>query len=92
MREITGPIESQMTMRERENGSGATEDRETMVEYNEVREMNNEFELVNEYRERDENKEMMEYNEYEQTMRFCGETDAVTVHMIKMNIKLPNPT
>eukprot|EP00971_Amphidinium_carterae_P149269 2959592-Amphidinium_carterae.1 len=34
----------------------------------------------------------MEYNEYVQTMRFCSETDDKTVHMIKMNIKLPNLT
>eukprot|EP00971_Amphidinium_carterae_P042605 837697-Amphidinium_carterae.1 len=56
--------------------------------------MNNEFEfeLVNEYREMDENTETMEYNEYVQTMMFCSETDDVTVRMIKMNIKLPNLT
>eukprot|EP00971_Amphidinium_carterae_P038622 759175-Amphidinium_carterae.1 len=69
MREITGPEERQEN-NEREStrpSDGATEDRKTMVEYNEVREMNNEFELVNDYREIDENKETMEYSEYDQT-------------------------
>eukprot|EP00971_Amphidinium_carterae_P264671 5250021-Amphidinium_carterae.1 len=63
-----------------------------MVEYNEEREIDNEFKLVSEYSETDENKEMMEYNEYVQTIMLCSETDKITVHMIKMNIKLPNPT
>eukprot|EP00971_Amphidinium_carterae_P257891 5119023-Amphidinium_carterae.1 len=34
----------------------------------------------------------MDDDEYNQTIRFCNETDEFMVHMIKMNIKLPNPT
>eukprot|EP00971_Amphidinium_carterae_P195984 3889063-Amphidinium_carterae.1 len=48
-----------------ERGSGATEDRETRFEYNEEREINNEYVKGSEYKEMeeiDENKETMEYN------------------------------
>eukprot|EP00971_Amphidinium_carterae_P205103 4070487-Amphidinium_carterae.1 len=55
-----------------ECGSGATADREILVEYNEERGIDNE------YKEIVENKETMEYNEYNQTMRFCSETDEMT--------------
>eukprot|EP00971_Amphidinium_carterae_P293649 5829959-Amphidinium_carterae.1 len=81
-------------MVQRESGSDATEDRETIGEYNEEREreIDNEFELSNEYNEIEENKETMEYSEYVQTIRICSETNYNTIHMIKMNIKLPNPT
>eukprot|EP00971_Amphidinium_carterae_P088790 1757072-Amphidinium_carterae.1 len=71
------------------------EDRETMVEYNEEREIHNGYVTGSEYKESDETdetKETDEYNEYDQTIRFCNETDEFTVHMINMNIKLPNPT
>eukprot|EP00971_Amphidinium_carterae_P067766 1341871-Amphidinium_carterae.1 len=104
MREITGPERQEDNERESTHpqmdsrGSGATEDRETMFEYNEEREIDNEYVTGNEYseykemEETDENKETMEYNVYGQTIKFCNETDEFTVHMIKMNIKLPNPT
>eukprot|EP00971_Amphidinium_carterae_P008023 158709-Amphidinium_carterae.1 len=74
-------------------GPGAMDDRETVEEYNEVREINSEFKIGNEYKEIDEIEEMMEHSEYmTQTLRLCSETNEMTVHMIKMNIKLPNPT
>eukprot|EP00971_Amphidinium_carterae_P011806 232590-Amphidinium_carterae.1 len=73
----------------RESGSGAMEDRETVEEYSEVREIDSEFEIVNEYNERNDIKETTEYI---QTIRLCSETNDKMVHMIKMNIKLPNPT
>eukprot|EP00971_Amphidinium_carterae_P018784 370064-Amphidinium_carterae.1 len=67
MREITGPEERQEdNEREDANRSGATEDRETMVEYNEEREIDNEYVTGSEYKEMketDENKETMEYNQ-----------------------------
>eukprot|EP00971_Amphidinium_carterae_P027004 532548-Amphidinium_carterae.1 len=79
MREITGLERQEDNEREdTDSGSGATEDRETMVEYNEEREIDNEYVTVSEYKEMeetDENKEMMEYSEYIQTIRFCSETD-----------------
>eukprot|EP00971_Amphidinium_carterae_P240118 4767219-Amphidinium_carterae.1 len=61
-------------------------DRETMLEFKEEREIDSE------YIEMEENNEMQEYSEYKQTVRFCSETNDMKVHMIKMNIKLPNPT
>eukprot|EP00971_Amphidinium_carterae_P144089 2855349-Amphidinium_carterae.1 len=75
--EITG-LERQEDNREREgthpqkdsSGSGATEDRETMVEYNKKKELDNEYVIGSEYKEMeetDEYKETMEYNEYGQS-------------------------
>eukprot|EP00971_Amphidinium_carterae_P280554 5569502-Amphidinium_carterae.1 len=79
MREITG-LERQKDneIEDADSGSGATEDRETMVKYNEEREIDNEYVTGGEYKEMketDENKETMEHNEYVQTIRFCSETD-----------------
>eukprot|EP00971_Amphidinium_carterae_P280717 5572963-Amphidinium_carterae.1 len=85
-------------MEERENVRStmvvrdAMEDRETMFELKEEREIDNEYMTGSEYNEIEDNKETEKYSEYDQTMRFCSETDKITVHMIKMNIKLPNPT
>eukprot|EP00971_Amphidinium_carterae_P157327 3118944-Amphidinium_carterae.1 len=75
-----------LTRRERESarpkrdnsGPGATEDRETMFEYEEEREIDNEYMTGDEYVEMEENKETEEYREYDQTMRFCSETDEMT--------------
>eukprot|EP00971_Amphidinium_carterae_P027832 548678-Amphidinium_carterae.1 len=78
--------EPRFTMREE---PGATEDRETVEEYNEERGR----EIDNEYIELDEFKETMEYSEYtQQTLMLCNETEEMTVAMIKMNLKLPTPT
>eukprot|EP00971_Amphidinium_carterae_P053225 1048393-Amphidinium_carterae.1 len=52
-------IQSRGSQRE---GPGAM-DRETVVEYNEVREIDSEFEICNEYNEKDEIEETMEYSE-----------------------------
>eukprot|EP00971_Amphidinium_carterae_P309876 6157764-Amphidinium_carterae.1 len=71
---------------EREKRPLSQADRETMFEYNEERE------IGNEYNEIVEIEETMDDDEYNQTMRFCSDTDEMTVHMVKMNIKLPNPT
>eukprot|EP00971_Amphidinium_carterae_P018574 366481-Amphidinium_carterae.1 len=56
------------------------------------REIDNRYMIGDEYIEMEENKETEKDSEYDQTMRFCSETDEMTAHMIKMNIKLPNPT
>eukprot|EP00971_Amphidinium_carterae_P154396 3061794-Amphidinium_carterae.1 len=59
--------------RERESAECRTmNDRETTFEFEEERE------IVNEYSETEENKETEEYSEYNQTMRFCSETDEMT--------------
>eukprot|EP00971_Amphidinium_carterae_P277546 5508466-Amphidinium_carterae.1 len=68
-------------------GPGATEDRETVEEYNEEREIDNEYSEIDEF------KETMEYSEYkQQTLRLCNEMEEMTIAMIKMNIELPTPT
>eukprot|EP00971_Amphidinium_carterae_P028907 568601-Amphidinium_carterae.1 len=62
-------------------GSGATEDRETVDEYSEeTREMHNEYRMI------DDNE-----NKY-QTLRMYSECKDGTVGMMKMNLKLPTPT
>eukprot|EP00971_Amphidinium_carterae_P106010 2099611-Amphidinium_carterae.1 len=69
MREITG-LERQED-NERESARCAMEYRETMVEYNEKREIDDEYMTGSEYKESnetDENRETMEYNEYDQTI------------------------
>eukprot|EP00971_Amphidinium_carterae_P132151 2617601-Amphidinium_carterae.1 len=63
-----------------------------MFEFEEEKEIDDEYMTCSEYNEIEENKETEEYSKYDHTMRFCSETDDVTVHMNKMNIKLPNPT
>eukprot|EP00971_Amphidinium_carterae_P245931 4884696-Amphidinium_carterae.1 len=75
MREITGLERQEDNEREDAGGSGGTEDRETTVEYNEEREIDNEYMTGSEFKESneiDEIKETMEYNEYGQTIRFCN--------------------
>eukprot|EP00971_Amphidinium_carterae_P085671 1695376-Amphidinium_carterae.1 len=68
-------------------GPGATEDRETVEEYNEEREIDNAYSEIDEF------KETMEYSEHmQQTLRLCNEMEEMTIAMIKMNIKLPTPT
>eukprot|EP00971_Amphidinium_carterae_P189435 3760424-Amphidinium_carterae.1 len=69
-------------------GSGATEDRETVEEYiEETREIDNEYRMIDEKYETSDDNE----NEY-QTLRMYDEYKEGTVGMMKMNIKLPTPT
>eukprot|EP00971_Amphidinium_carterae_P257191 5105949-Amphidinium_carterae.2 len=71
----------------RECARPATEDKETVEEYSEEREIDNE------YRMNEEKYETIDDNEdKQQTLRLCRETDDVTIAMMKMNIKLPTPT
>eukprot|EP00971_Amphidinium_carterae_P195023 3870013-Amphidinium_carterae.1 len=77
--------EPRFTMRE---GSGATDDRETVEEFNEeTREIDNVCRMIDEkYETSDDNED-----EY-QTLMVCDEENDETVGMIKMNLKLPTPT
>eukprot|EP00971_Amphidinium_carterae_P264948 5255718-Amphidinium_carterae.1 len=77
--------EPRFTMRE---GPGATDDRETVEEFNEeMRETYNVYRMIDEkYEASDDNVDKF------QTLRFCNKNNDETVGMLKMNLKLTTPT